>query len=53
MVSTEMRTYPGPESACKLVAMICRDDIWVVELPNTEFNEEPVNIRPVHIPPAE
>jgi hypothetical protein len=52
MVSTEVRTYPGLESACKLGAAICDYVVRNAALAHDVFKEEPGQFRRVDILPA-
>jgi len=52
MVSTQVRTYPGPESACKLGAAICDYVVRDAALADDVFKEEPGQFRRVDILPA-
>jgi hypothetical protein len=52
MVSTQVRRYPGPESACKPGAAICNYVVRNATLANDEFTEEPGQFRLVYILPA-
>ena len=52
MVSTQVLTYPAPESACKLGAAICDYVVRNAILENDVFKEEPGQFRGVNIMPA-
>jgi len=52
MVSTQVRTYPGPESACKLRAVICDNVVRDAALADGVFKEELGQFRPGDILPA-
>jgi len=52
MVSTQVRTYPGPELACKLGAAICDYVVQNAALANDVFREEPGQFRRVQILPS-
>jgi len=49
MVSTQVRTYPRPESACKLGAGICNYVVRDGSLADDVFKEEPGQLRRVNI----
>jgi hypothetical protein len=51
MVSTQVRTYPGAESACKLGAVICDYVVCDSALGDNVFKEEPGQFRQVNILP--
>jgi hypothetical protein len=52
MVSTQVRIYPGPESACKLWATICNYVIRDAALADDMFKEEQGKFQRVDILPA-
>lgn len=52
MVSTQGRTYPGPDSDCKLGATICNYIVWDAALADDVFKEEPGQLQQVNILPA-
>ena len=52
IVSTEVRTYLGPESACKLGSAICNYVIRDTTLADDVFNDELGQFQRVDILPA-
>jgi len=52
MVSTQVRTYPGPELACELGAAICDGVVRNAAHSSDVFKEEPGQFRRVDILPA-
>jgi hypothetical protein len=52
MVSTHVRTYPGPELACNLGAAICNYVVRDAALPDDWFKEELGQFQQVNILPA-
>jgi len=52
MVSTQVRTYPGPELACKLGAALCDSVVRDAALADDVFKGEPGQFRQVDIVPA-
>jgi len=52
MVSTQVRTYLGPESTCELGATISDYAVQIAVLSNDVFKDEPGQLRLVDILPA-
>jgi hypothetical protein len=52
IVSSQVRTYPGLETSCKLGAVISNNVVWDTLPANHVVKEEPRQIRQVDIVPA-
>jgi len=53
MVSSQVRTYAGPESACKLGATICNSALWDAACANDVLKEESGQLWRVDILPTQ
>jgi len=52
MIIIQVRSYPGPESACELGATICHHVAWDAALADNMIKAEPGQLRQVDILPA-